>query len=181
MSIDWAAIREKLPTDKTDDEQKEKRSQIFDQFDPNGNGYLSLAEVDKGFRDVLGLYDIFDAKKVIMRSFQAAKSVSNNQGKPSIHGPDYIERSEFRLLLVYIRQYFELWQMMSDVSGPDHRISQEEFITTAVPKISTWGFPIEDPAAEFSKIDTNGGGYILFEEFANWALVKHLDLETDDD
>jgi len=28
-------------------EQKEKRFAMFSQFDPNGNGYLSLAEVDK--------------------------------------------------------------------------------------------------------------------------------------
>jgi len=28
-------------------EQKQKRFAMFAQFDPNGNGYLSLAEVDK--------------------------------------------------------------------------------------------------------------------------------------
>ena len=28
-------------------EHKNKRNQMFTQFDPNGNGYLSLAEVDK--------------------------------------------------------------------------------------------------------------------------------------
>lgn len=61
--VDWDAIREKLPTEKTPKE-KEARKALFDQFDPNGNGYLSLAEVDKGCRDVLGLYDIFEAKKV---------------------------------------------------------------------------------------------------------------------
>ena len=28
---------------------------MFKQFDPNGNGYLSLAEIDKGIHDILGL------------------------------------------------------------------------------------------------------------------------------
>ena len=43
-------------------------------IDINGNGYLSLAEVDKGLRDVLCIPLLFDTKPVIMRAFQAAKT-----------------------------------------------------------------------------------------------------------
>jgi hypothetical protein len=46
---------------------------MFIAFDPNANGYLSLAEVDKGVRDVLECEELFDAKPAIMRAFQAAK------------------------------------------------------------------------------------------------------------
>ena len=42
--IDWADIRKKLPYERTE-EQKKKRMDMFTQFDPNANGYLSLAEV----------------------------------------------------------------------------------------------------------------------------------------
>ena len=42
--IDWAEIRRKLPYERTD-EQKAKRKDMFAQFDPNANGFLSLAEV----------------------------------------------------------------------------------------------------------------------------------------
>ena len=35
--------------------------------------------------------------------------------------------------------------------------------------------------AEFKLIDTNGGGIVLFDEFADWAIKKELDLEDDDD
>ena len=42
---------------------------MFSDFDPNGNGYLSLAEIDKGIRDVLFSDSIFDCKKPIMRAF----------------------------------------------------------------------------------------------------------------
>ena len=42
---------------------------MFSGFDPNGNGYLSLAEIDKGIRDVLCLDSVFDCKKPIMRAF----------------------------------------------------------------------------------------------------------------
>ena len=43
--IDWDSINAKLPFEKND-EDKSKRRELFKQFDPNGNGYLSLAEVN---------------------------------------------------------------------------------------------------------------------------------------
>ncbi len=43
-NIDWESINAKLPFERTD-EAKEKRKDLFKQFDPNGNGFLSLAEV----------------------------------------------------------------------------------------------------------------------------------------
>jgi hypothetical protein len=42
--IDWESINAKLPFQRTD-EEKAKRRDLFKQFDPNSNGYLSLAEV----------------------------------------------------------------------------------------------------------------------------------------
>jgi len=45
-------LAEKLPTGRTSKEKK-KRKELFKLFDPNGNRYLSLAELDKGVRDVL--------------------------------------------------------------------------------------------------------------------------------
>ena len=44
--IDWESINAKLPFQRTD-EEKAKRRELFKQFDPNSNGYLSLAEVRK--------------------------------------------------------------------------------------------------------------------------------------
>lgn len=58
-------------------------------MDPNGNGILSLAEVDKGVRDALKIDALFDAKPAIMRAFQIAKkSKPSKRGKV---GDDYIE------------------------------------------------------------------------------------------
>ena len=42
--IDWEALNAKMPFERND-EQKAQRKDLFKQFDPNGNGYLSLAEV----------------------------------------------------------------------------------------------------------------------------------------
>ena len=47
--------------------------------------------------------------------------------------------------------------------------------------MEVWVGPIEDVEAEFAKIDKNGGGVILFDEFVAWAITKNLDLEDDDE
>merc|ERR1711991_202102 len=106
-----------------------------------------------------------------MRAFQAAKGANDSKNKKGSHGPDFIEKCEFRLLFVYLRQYFEIWQMFDEVdSSDDRRVNFE-----------AWGLKIDNPEAEFKAIDKNGGGIILFDEFADWALRKQLDLEDDDD
>eukprot|EP00242_Pyramimonas_sp_CCMP2087_P015564 CAMPEP_0198201364 /NCGR_PEP_ID=MMETSP1445-20131203/4158_1 /TAXON_ID=36898 /ORGANISM="Pyramimonas sp., Strain CCMP2087" /LENGTH=177 /DNA_ID=CAMNT_0043871665 /DNA_START=97 /DNA_END=630 /DNA_ORIENTATION=- len=177
MPINWPEVTAKLPSGRSD-EEKAKRKELFKQFDPNGNGYLSLAEVDKGVRDVLGLDDVFNCKPAVMRAFQASKGI--HKSKSSL-GEDFIERIEFRMLLLYLRQYFELYVMFDEVdTSDDRRVDKAEF-DQALGKISSWGLQITDPDAEFAKIDTNGGGMILFDEFADWALKMKLDLEDDDE
>ncbi len=42
--IDWEKLNDKLPYERTDAAQ-DKRKRMFKDFDPNRNGYLSLAEV----------------------------------------------------------------------------------------------------------------------------------------
>ena len=49
--INWAEIHQKLPFERTP-EQKAKRMDMFRQFDPNGNGFLSLAEVSRKIKFV---------------------------------------------------------------------------------------------------------------------------------
>ncbi|CUG86447.1 flagellar calcium-binding protein, putative [Bodo saltans] len=169
-----ASVKAKLPVDLTL-ESKHKRMELFKQFDPNSNGYLSLAEVDKGIRDVLNIQELFDLKPVIMRAFQAAKGANDKKNKAGSLGPDYVEKCEFRLLMVYLGKYFELYELFSEVDADDdHRIDIGEF-RKAVPVINSWGAHITDVDATFEQIDRNGGGIILFDEFAHWALSKHLD------
>lgn len=98
QEIEWEKIRVRLPMDKTP-EQQEQRKALFRQIDANGNGILSLAELDRGICDVLQCEEIFAAKPAIARAFHAAKHVSQSKGKSSIND-DYVTLSEFRVFLV---------------------------------------------------------------------------------
>merc|ERR1712183_800883 len=177
MSVPWETINDKLPFQRKK-EAYEKRQSLWTQFDVNGNGFLSLAEVTKGIRDVIAVDELFDAIPAINRSFHHVKNVSKT---PNEHGPDFIEFREFRLFLQTLRQYFEYYQAFDRLdSGDDRRVDKEEFTSENMKStLEKWVGPIEDLEAEFAKIDKNGGGQILFGEFVDWALEKDLDIEDD--
>ena len=176
QNIDWAMIREKLPFERTK-EQYKRRSELWKSVDVNGNGIVSLAELDKAMADVFNLFHIYKTKEVMMRAFQAAKDKH-----PPKHAlsDDYIERAEFRILLQYLREYFEYSQAFGRIDKDgDDRIDKEEFIK-GIPVMNKW--VKEDVTGDtFDEIDTNGGGKILFSEFCRWAIKKSLDLEDDDE
>ena len=76
--IDWKSLTDKLPVSKSKAD-KAQRIKIFNGWDPNGNGYLSLAEIDKGILD-LGLKDLFNSKPAIIKAFNSAKDYGDQQG-----------------------------------------------------------------------------------------------------
>jgi len=168
-NINWREINEKLITDRSE-ASKAKRADMFMRFDPNGNGYLSLAEVDKGLRDILRVDDVFDAKPVIMRAFQASKGL--NPPGHSKHGDDYIEKNEFRMLLVYLKNFMAIWEVFAKADdSDDRRLNKQEF-AKCWPQLQKWapGMSLDQCWTE-----ANGeGNLILFTEFANWAIDKQL-------
>jgi Ca2+-binding EF-hand superfamily protein len=175
-TIDWKEFAKKLPIGKTPEEST-KRKKLFRDFDPNGNGYLSLAEIDKAFLDVINLPFIYKRKPVLMRAFQAAKT---SCPKKSEHSADYIELNEFRYFLIYLRQYLEYFEMFDKIdTNDDKKVTLSEF-KLAMPLMEKWGVKVDDPEKTFKEIDQNGGGSILFDEFCHWAIKKNLDLENDD-
>lgn len=48
----WEELEAKLPSGDSEADVQ-RRNNYWAAFDMNGNGYLSLAEVDKGLRDVI--------------------------------------------------------------------------------------------------------------------------------
>ncbi|CAF4067798.1 unnamed protein product, partial [Rotaria sordida] len=128
-----------------------KYRKLFKQFD-NGNGHLSLAELD---RAIVHFYpQLGTNKKAIMRAYKAADTSGNG----------FVELREFEKIVQLLNHYDKLSQIFKELdTNDDHRISFSEFKR---------GFALigEDDSnenylrQEFNKIDTNKGGYILFDE-----------------
>ena len=116
----------------------------------------------------------------MIRAFNTAKTYLKAD---TAHGNDFVSRGEFRILLKYLRIYFEYWVAFARIdTNADKKISFEEF-TAAKPALERWGIDMSNPEKAFSEADKfNGGkGSILFDEFCNWAMRKGLDLDDDDD
>ena len=175
--FNWDKLLQSLPIKKTE-EDRAKRKKMWDAIDMNKNGYVSLAEFDRGVRDVLNLPQIFSLKKVLMRAYQASKAKIKGKAK---YSKDYVEWLEFRILLVYLRQYFEYYVMFCRIdTSDDFKVNLQEF-KKALPTLEKWGIKMKNPEAEFKKIDRNNSGSIMFDEFSEFAIKKNLDLEDDDD
>ena len=82
-------------------------------------------------------------KPAVMRAFQAAKDA--NPGKGGSLADDFVTLSEFRLLLVYVKRYFELLAMFDEVdTGNDRRVDFGEF-QAALRKLEEWGVKARTP------------------------------------
>ena len=69
-----------------------------------------------------------------------------------------MERKEFRVFLVALRQRFEYLQAFRRIDQDNNgKIELDEFLRARA-NIELWVGPIEDMEAEFRAIDQNGGG-----------------------
>ena len=150
---------------------KAGRAALFGECDVNGNGGLSLAEIDKAIHEgtigrAMNCPD-FDHKPAIMRAYKAADT----------SGDELIERSEFYKLLKYLVYFNNLWLKFEEIdSDHDRRMDIDEFAKGC--EIIGVTLSAEEAAAEFHKCAADGGSHILFGEFCTWCAKRHtLDLE----
>ena len=191
--VDWSALNRALPVG-LDAESAALRDELFKHWDVNSNGGLSYTEVDRAMRSLMD--EAMGAllkqaqhkwqnswKPVIMRSFSHAKDSNKKIKAKKKRNDDYVEKDEFRLLLICMRKYFELYVAFSRIDiDMDRRLSIDEF-KQALPALDRWGVTVteEEAEAEFALIDEDAGGMVLFEEFIKWALQRNLDLGEDDE
>ena len=175
----WDELIKKLPTQKTNEDRK-KRLALWKQINEYGNGYVSFKRLSFQLDKYLQLPNVVKNKGPVKLAFNAACNRFERRGLKI--EDNLIEWMEFRIFLVYLRQYFEYWVMFEklDKSG-DHQINLEEF-KKAIPTMEKWGYKMtnEEAEKEFKEIDKNNGGTISFEEFCSFAIQKCLDLEDDD-
>lgn len=147
-------------------QSKEDRKKLFDAYDPDGNNLLTLknlqamVEREKIFKD-------FDNLSALMRAYKKA----DEKGSKQYEG--FITRKEFVFFLHYIKVYNDLWKKFDVIdSSDDKRIELHEFIKGQ----SELGLNLTpDQCKEvFAEIDKNKGGFILFDEFCDWMIKKHL-------
>ena len=179
--VNWLELSTHLPFGRGAAERA-ARDELWRRLDEAGNGYLSLAELDKGMRTALRVDHVFAARPVLMRAFQVAKRAAEPHARL---GPDFVERGvEFRAVLHQLRRYLEVFAMFHRMdANDDRRVSLEDF-ELAVPLLVTWRVNPKEAKAKFLEADRAAAkGGIRFDEFVLWAmrLAPEKADEYDDD
>jgi len=170
------AIQEKLqqlPTGR-DEASTRRRKALFRQVDGNGNGFCTLAELDGAVKNGPGIGPIGLDTQVTKRAYHAARDISPPVKLPGSEAlsDSYLDLCEFRVFLVYLQHYHELHTLFVSLDkSVDGRLGVDEFVQSAS-LLQSWGVVLEDPVASFAQMDADGGGMVLFDEFAHWALQQ---------
>mmetsp|Transcript_33855 Transcript_33855/g.40945 ORF Transcript_33855/g.40945 Transcript_33855/m.40945 type:complete len:225 (-) Transcript_33855:417-1091(-) len=138
---------------------KEVCMKLFDVFDFNGNGMLSLAEID---RVIVQQYPPLDHKPALIRAYYA--SDKNKTG--------FISRHEFRTMLSNVVYFNQLWDKFEEIdSNHDRKMSRDEWLSGC----SVVGVDAskKEAAEKFDEIDQNNGGTVLFKEFCAFCADRH--------
>mmetsp|Transcript_41377 Transcript_41377/g.74911 ORF Transcript_41377/g.74911 Transcript_41377/m.74911 type:complete len:485 (+) Transcript_41377:76-1530(+) len=139
---------------------KSKLRELWDRLDYNGNNIVSLAEIDKL---VVEKYPLLNHKPALMRAYKATINTVNRD--------DYVEKGEFKTLLGALFYYNKLFWLFDNVDGDhDRRMQFSEFKWC----LNVCGCKATEQQArqDFSRIDRNGGGVILFDEFCLYFTSK---------
>lgn len=71
-------------------------------------------------------------------------------------------------MIVNLFYFNKLFWIFDQCDGDDRRLTPQEFRMV----LSLCGVQVPNPDAEFRKIDKNGGGIILFDEFCHYFCSK---------
>ena len=170
----------------------EKVKAVWSALDFNGNGLVSVAETDKFIGENQDNFDGFfkpvvnattgkPKQRVLIRAWKKCTGRAY-----SSHDDGFIHKHEFRVFIRYIMFYNDMAEVFTEIDeegSEDKRLSKDEFVAGGVmlfhgngKTVEGTDIPEEELAAikadlekTFSNIDTNGGGFILFDEFCHYA------------
>jgi hypothetical protein len=132
---------------------------MWQKLDYNGNGLVSLAEIDKL---VVEKYPLLNKKPALMRAYKHAT------GKPETSSTDcaLVEFPQLPELLKGLFYYNRVYHVFDKIdTDDDRRIDLPEFKAG----FAVLGLDKKHKAdLVFKEIDLNAGGIILFDEFCAW-------------
>ena len=137
-------------------------NEFWEILDVNGNGKVSLAEIDKL---MVYSYPTLNNKKALIRAYKQTCLMDGGDGDA------WVEPNELPMLLVNLFYFNKLYAAFIDIDRDfDRRLDKNEFYLGA----KKLGLKLKRREAEkeFAKMDANGGGIVLFDEFCVWYTGK---------
>eukprot|EP00929_Paragymnodinium_shiwhaense_P028741 TRINITY_DN16598_c0_g1_i2.p1 TRINITY_DN16598_c0_g1~~TRINITY_DN16598_c0_g1_i2.p1 ORF type:complete len:533 (+),score=178.63 TRINITY_DN16598_c0_g1_i2:111-1709(+) len=140
---------------------------LWKRVDTNGNGLVSLAEVDQLIQDMVksGSWpNWLNNKPVLLRAFKKTLEEDKEDGNTDVH------KKDFNALLLNIFWFNKLWQMFDVIDGSDRKIDPQEFQKG----LSHLGLTLSPTEAmeEFRIMDVDRSGEVNFDEFCNFMRMR---------
>jgi len=180
MPVDWEAVDKKIPVAATPD-GRAARAKLFLSFDPNGNGLLSLTEVNGGLPTLvsgMGL-NIKDFRPAIKCAFALARNAAPDEAmgkkksKAKKEAESMVDHAEFHALLIAFRQFIEMDVMFDSIDKDGTRMLNWKELEKALPKLEDWNLGKKaDVKRRWFKDDWTDS--LKYEDFAEWAIDKKL-------
>ena len=175
----WTSLAAELPHTK-DDPARALRSQLFFKIDGNGNGFINLTELRLGLVRALGEDGAAAVDEVVATAFDQAKDARASRNE---QGAQFVEKSEFRLFLIYVKRWLLARLFEVQEAGSDGRLDQQEFTALLGLLTTGWGISVADPVQIFQRLDEHETTVISLATFVQWATAKGIqvdDVTTED-
>ena len=178
QNFNWKGLYEKLSTLKEEYNRK-RRVQIWTEILNAGkNESLDYDKLKEGMEKYLDLPKEVLQRGPIKLSFDGAKDKYKCEGKVISDGK--LEFNEFRLFLIYLKQFFQYYELFIKAdNSQDNQIDFNEF-TKAIPIMKEFGIDVNDEHKIFDAIDTNHDQTISFEELVKYVIQASIKADTDD-
>jgi len=186
LVIHWEDYDRTLPTGK-DSLSKLRRRDLFQEFDPNGNGILQQSSVVRAlFRLFPRVVGIVDTRPLLNLCFRVARDTAPPIVPISVAGMD---RNEFRVLLICLKCYLKAWEVwynhFSNETAHDGLVRLED-IEVFRPLFDEWDLDNIDMMAlriqqDFRSLDAHSMGALQFDKFADSFLRRCLPFLSQDD
>merc|ERR1712232_1167880 len=138
--------------------------ELWGRMDFNGNGIISLAEIDKC---VVEKFPLLNHKPALMRAYKTTINSSES------NGDDWVQRKEFKRLLGNLFYFNKIFWVFDNADGDkDRKMNFDEFKHSVTLLAGNAGMKETDMKADFDKVDRNHGGSILFDEFCRYFTQK---------
>jgi len=129
-------------------------------LDFNGNNIVSLAEIDKW---AVEQYPLLNHKPALMRCYKATIAAGAKHD-------DWVHKKDFKTMVTNLFYFNKLYWLFDEANGDDRRMDFSEFQRAIV----LCGIQMSQAECQqqFSIVDKNGGGQILFDEFCHYIAGK---------
>ncbi len=165
--MDWEFFDQVLPLDGSK-ESISALKRCFSRGDGNGNGLISIAEVEKALMQTLN-YDR-TVKSALAPSVKRAHRVAKDDKKGGNN--DFLDMSEFPAFVNFLRYDLHVLQVFASMDKDrDGHVTRQEFSRLTSRMSKKFGFPAQDDG-EFDRLDADGGGYIRYKTFAD-SMLRH--------